>query len=139
MSFTLQKSTFVPARDYVIPLFTTCISRAVHSSQTVVTMLPSSPQVKTVYSEANGVIPALQSLGVTESARSLFIDSTTLDVGIARSVAADVIRTGAQMVDAPVSGGSSHFSLLTCTTILKWNRRYGCQSRHPILSCGRDR
>jgi 3-hydroxyisobutyrate dehydrogenase len=62
------------------------------------------------------VIPALQSLGVSESARSLFIDSTTLDVGVARSVAADVIRTGAQMVDAPVSGGSSHFSLLTRTT-----------------------
>jgi len=69
-------------------------------------MLPSSPQVKTVYSEAGGVIPALQSLGSTESARSLFIDSTTLDVEVARKVTANVIRTGAQMVDAPVSGGS---------------------------------
>ncbi|OJA19684.1 hypothetical protein AZE42_06947 [Rhizopogon vesiculosus] len=78
---------------------------AVYASQTVVTMLPSSPQVKSVYSEANGVITALQSLGGAESAYSLFIDSTTLDVEVARSVAVDVIRTGAQMVDAPVSGG----------------------------------
>lgn len=69
-------------------------------------MLPSSPQVKTVYSEASGVIPALQSLSSKESAHSLLIDSTTLDVEVARNVSADVIRTGAQMVDAPVSGGS---------------------------------
>jgi len=78
----------------------------VRASQTVVTMLPSSPQVKSVYSEANGVIHALQSLGSTISANSLIIDSTTLDVAVARTVAASVVRTGAQMVDAPVSGGS---------------------------------
>lgn len=80
-------------------------TEAVHASQTVLTMLPSSPQVTTVYSEANGVISALKSLSVAELARSLFIDSTTLDVEIARNVAAEVISAGAQMVDAPVSGG----------------------------------
>jgi 3-hydroxyisobutyrate dehydrogenase len=85
-------------------------------------MLPSSPQVKTVYSEANGVISALESLSVAELARSLFIDSTTLDVGIARNVAAEVISAGAQMVDAPVSGGTYYCCTLPphpCLTLSK--------------------
>jgi 3-hydroxyisobutyrate dehydrogenase len=72
-------------------------------------MLPSSPQVRTVYSEAGGIIPSLKSLPVATAKNTLCIDSTTLDVGVARSVARDVIQTGAQMVDAPVSGGKRMF------------------------------
>lgn len=68
-------------------------------------MLPSSPQVKTVYCDQNGIISALKGLKSTETQNSLFIDSTTLDVSVARQVAGDVILTGAQMIDAPVSGG----------------------------------
>ncbi|KAF8558489.1 hypothetical protein OG21DRAFT_1504230 [Imleria badia] len=75
---------------------------AVRSSETVITMLPSSPQVKTVYCDQNGIISALKSI---DTQNTLFIDSTTLDVGVARQVAGDVILTGAQMIDAPVSGG----------------------------------
>lgn len=68
-------------------------------------MLPSSPQVKTVYCDRNGIISALKGLKNAETQNSLLIDSTTLDVGVARQVAGDVILTGAQMIDAPVSGG----------------------------------
>ena len=68
-------------------------------------MLPSSPQVKTVYCDRNGIISALKALESTESRNSLFIDSTTLDVGVARQVAEEVILTGASIIDAPVSGG----------------------------------
>jgi len=78
---------------------------AVRSSETVITMLPSSPQVQTVYCEGHGIIPALQGLERIERETRLFIDATTLDVDVARQVAADVILTGAQMIDAPVSGG----------------------------------
>ena len=81
------------------------IGRAVRSSETVITMLPSSPQVETVYRDRNGIIPGLKGLKSTEAASSLFIDSTTLDVGVARQVAGNVILTGAHMIDAPVSGG----------------------------------
>ncbi|KAG6379147.1 3-hydroxyisobutyrate dehydrogenase [Boletus reticuloceps] len=78
---------------------------AVRSSETVITMLPSSPQVKTVYCDRNGIIPALKSLKSAETQSTLFIDSTTLDVGVARQIAGEVTLTGAQMIDAPVSGG----------------------------------
>jgi 3-hydroxyisobutyrate dehydrogenase len=68
-------------------------------------MLPSSPQVKAVYHEANGILHALQSLKRTDSERTLCIDSTTLDVDVARQVARNIVEAGAHMVDAPVSGG----------------------------------
>lgn len=66
-------------------------------------MLPSSPQVKTVYNE--GIIPTLKKLSPDLLRGTLCIDSTTLDVVVARDVAERVIATGANMVDAPVSGG----------------------------------
>ena len=69
-------------------------------------MLPSSPQVKTVYSESNGIIPALLSLPKEVAQQTLCIDSTTLDVNVAREVATRLYDAGAQMVDAPVSGGA---------------------------------
>lgn len=70
-------------------------------------MLPSSPQVQTVYLESGGIVPALKSLDRGTASDTLCIDSTTLDVVVARKVAADVIGTGAHIVDAPVSGGKS--------------------------------
>ncbi|KAG5650370.1 hypothetical protein H0H81_012457 [Sphagnurus paluster] len=76
---------------------------AILASQIVVTMLPSSPQVQSVYSE--GFLPVLRKLNPEHARNTLCIDSTTLDVTVARNVAADVISTGAEMVDAPVSGG----------------------------------
>ena len=67
-------------------------------------MLPSSPQVKSVY--FGSIIPTLQKLKNLEpSEDTLCIDSTTLDVNVAREVASSIIRAGAKMIDAPVSGG----------------------------------
>lgn len=80
--------------------------RATLFSSRIITMLPSSPQVQSVY--AGSLIPTLQRLHASPSAdTTLCIDSTTLDVDIAREVASNVIKTGAQMIDAPVSGGTS--------------------------------
>ncbi|KAI0080602.1 3-hydroxyisobutyrate dehydrogenase [Panus rudis PR-1116 ss-1] len=76
---------------------------AVIASQTVITMLPSSPHVKKVYE--GGIIPALKSLSREDAAATLCIDSTTLDVQVARDTAQEVQSLGATMVDAPVSGG----------------------------------
>ncbi|KAI0094046.1 3-hydroxyisobutyrate dehydrogenase [Irpex rosettiformis] len=81
-------------------------SDAVVASETIVTMLPSSPHVQKVYAtEAGGILPALRSLSQGDIASTLCIDSTTLDVEVARDVAKEVNKTGAMMVDAPVSGG----------------------------------
>jgi 3-hydroxyisobutyrate dehydrogenase len=78
---------------------------AVLASQTIITMLPSSPHVQTVYSQSSGIIPTLRALPEVVARSTLCIDSTTLDVTVAREVASHVVQTGAQIVDAPVSGG----------------------------------
>lgn len=72
-------------------------------------MLPSSPEVQNVYAE--GVIPTLRRLTKDQVQSTLCIDSTTLDIRIAKNVAADVVGTGAQIVDAPVSGGMFPYSM----------------------------
>jgi len=79
------------------------MNRATLASQTIITMLPSSPEVQNVYGE--GVLPTLRRLTENQARSTLCIDSTTLDIIVAKNVAADVVSTGAQMVDAPVSGG----------------------------------
>jgi 3-hydroxyisobutyrate dehydrogenase len=87
------------------------LNRAVQLSRIVITMLPSSPQVRTVYSGSAGIVPALRSLPEEVARDTLCIDSTTLDVEVARQVAYDVNQTGAHMTDAPVSGGTSPWSV----------------------------
>ncbi|KAF5330671.1 hypothetical protein D9619_005886 [Psilocybe cf. subviscida] len=80
------------------------VDEATLFSNRIVTMLPSSPHVKKVYAE--GIIPMLQQVHASKSGEeTICIDSTTLDVDVARQVAKSAIDTGARMIDAPVSGG----------------------------------
>src|SRR5438105_2908166 len=64
----------------------------------VVTMLPSSPHVRTAYLGELGVIHAV-------APGTPLIDSSTIDPLTAREVAMDAKAKGCPMVDAPVSGG----------------------------------
>lgn len=86
---------------------------------TVFTMLPSSPQVEEVYLGENGLAEALGELDEASRKDSLFVDCTTLDQGVAKEVAARMRAFGADMVDAPVSGGESclHDGLETSLTM----------------------
>ena len=95
-------------------------------------MLPSSPQVKHVYSQ---IIPVLQKLDAGLTSETLFIDSTTLDVDIAREIASSVVNTGARMVDAPVSGGTQFVRILLNIKHLQYFlfRCNWCQGRHFVV------
>ncbi len=72
---------------------------AASKAELVITMLPSSPHVKSVYSGAEGVLA-----GVTRG--TTLIDSSTIDPHTAREVAALAGAQGNPMADAPVSGGT---------------------------------
>jgi 3-hydroxyisobutyrate dehydrogenase len=74
-------------------------------------MLPSTKEVETVYLQSGGILDALKSLSRPDVEQTVVIDSTTLAVESAQKVAAQVQNTGAQMVDAPVSGGTFCFVL----------------------------
>jgi len=69
------------------------------NSKTIITMLPSSPHVQSVYLEGPECL--LEGL----SSGQLFIDASTIDPSVAREVQKAVRAKGADMVDAPVSGG----------------------------------
>jgi 3-hydroxyisobutyrate dehydrogenase len=75
------------------------IREAVATADIVVTMLPSSPHVRTVYFGEDGVLAGV-ARGVP------LIDSSTIDPHTAREVAARAAAQGNPMADAPVSGGT---------------------------------
>lgn len=76
----------------------TGIAAATSGAEVVITMLPSGKEVREVYLGANGVLSAAD-------AGALLIDSSTIDVESARTVAAAADKKGFAMLDAPVSGG----------------------------------
>jgi 3-hydroxyisobutyrate dehydrogenase len=67
--------------------------------EVIITMLPSSPHVRSVYQGENGVL-------ASTTPGTLLIDSSTIDPHTARDVAMDARAKSLNMVDAPVSGGT---------------------------------
>jgi 3-hydroxyisobutyrate dehydrogenase len=68
-------------------------------AQVIITMLPSSPHVQSVYLNGEDSILAGAKPG------QLYIDSSTIDPEVARSVQKALLEKGIFMIDAPVSGG----------------------------------
>ena len=67
-------------------------------SELLVTMLPSSSHVESVYLGAGGVVETLAS-------GRLAVDMSTIDPSVSRRVGEALARRGARFIDAPVSGG----------------------------------
>jgi 3-hydroxyisobutyrate dehydrogenase len=74
------------------------IAATVAGAEAVITMLPEGKHVCEVYLHAGGVLDSA-------APGALLIDSSTIDVESARTVAAEAAKRGFDMVDAPVSGG----------------------------------
>jgi 3-hydroxyisobutyrate dehydrogenase len=77
----------------------TSAALAADEAELVITMLPSSPHVKTVYLGNDGVLAGVAP-GVA------LVDSSTIDPHTAREVAVLAAQHGNPMADAPVSGGT---------------------------------
>lgn len=69
-------------------------------SETVITMLPDSPDVELVYAGERGVFSGIK-------AGSLLIDMSSIAPVVARRLAAEAEKRGCDMLDAPVSGGEA--------------------------------
>jgi 3-hydroxyisobutyrate dehydrogenase len=74
------------------------VAVAAANADAVVTMLPAGKEVREVYLANDGVL-------ANAGAGKLLIDSSTIDVETARTVATAAERKGLGMIDAPVSGG----------------------------------
>jgi 3-hydroxyisobutyrate dehydrogenase len=73
-------------------------AEAVATADLVVTMLPSSPHVESVYTGDGGVLAAARK-------GTLCVDMSTIDPGVSRRIAASAGERGIRFIDAPVSGG----------------------------------
>ncbi|KAJ7582573.1 3-hydroxyisobutyrate dehydrogenase [Mycena floridula] len=101
---------------------------ATHASQTIVTMLPSSPQVQEVYGRIASTLSQMK-----DAQDTVFIDSTTLDVSVAQDVAKSIQKFGAHIVDAPVSGGVTGAKAGTLS-FLVGGTESAFKLVHPILA-----
>ena len=94
----------------------------------VITMLPSSPHVRSVYTgKDTGILSGVPS-GV------MLIDSSTIDPHTSRDVAMDARAHGNNMVDAPVSGGTGGAEAGTLTFMVGGDVA-DFEKAKPILHC----
>src|SRR5262245_16985725 len=73
-------------------------AEVVAAADLVITMLPSSPHVESVYTGDGGVLAAARK-------GTLCVDMSTIDPAVSRRVAAAARERGVRFIDAPVSGG----------------------------------
>ena len=79
------------------------------STDIIVTMLPSSPHVQSVYENSAGGLLTAAKPG------TLLIDCSTIDPTVTRSLASAALGKKLRMIDAPVSGGVSGAEAATLT------------------------
>ncbi len=73
------------------------VAEAVRDADIVITMLPAGAHVRSVYADIIGKAPT----------SALLIDCSTIEVEVAREVAAKAKAAGYRFADAPVSGGTA--------------------------------
>ena len=109
-------------------------AKALHSprevaaaSDVLITMLPDSPDVQTVYCGVDGAL---------EAARPgwLAIDMSSISPRVAREVAARAAALGAEMIDAPVSGGDKG-AIAGTLSIMVGGTAAAYERALPILQC----
>lgn len=96
------------------------------ATDVLVTMLPDSPDVEAVYSGPDGAL---------EAARPgwLAIDMSSISPRVARDVAARAAALGAELLDAPVSGGDKG-AIAGTLSIMVGGSAVGFERAHPVLS-----
>jgi len=76
------------------------VAEAANAADVVITMLPASRHVESIYLGAGGVLEVSQP-------KTLFIDCSTISPDSARKLATAALKKNISMIDAPVSGGTS--------------------------------
>ncbi|KIX95867.1 uncharacterized protein Z520_08575 [Fonsecaea multimorphosa CBS 102226] len=71
----------------------------------IISMVPTSAHVQNVYTGENGVLSALKELDEEARSQTLCLDQSTIEQSVSKAVALKMREVGADMMDAPVSGG----------------------------------
>jgi 3-hydroxyisobutyrate dehydrogenase len=104
---------------------------AAREAELVITMLPSSPHVRSVYLDAEGVLAGV-ARGVP------LVDSSTIDPHTARDVAALAAKQGNPMTDAPVSGGTGGAEAGTLTFMVGATPELFAQVQPVLANMGKN-
>ena len=96
------------------------------ATDVLVTMLPDSPDVEAVYFGPDGAL---------EAARPgwLAIDMSSISPRVARDVAARAAALGAELLDAPVSGGDKG-AIAGTLSVMVGGSAAGFERAHPVLA-----
>ncbi len=105
----------------------TSAAKCAEDVDVVITMLPSSPHVRSVYLNATGILSAA-------TPDTLLIDCSTIDPHTARDVAFDARAKSFSMIDAPVSGGTGGAEAGTLTFMVGGDSQ-DFEKAKPILAC----
>lgn len=99
-------------------------------AEAVITMLPSGKEVREVYLADRGIL-------ATARPGTLLIDSSTIDVETARTVARSAEDKGLAMIDAPVSGGVAGAEAATLTFMVGGTEEAFARARPILEAMGR--
>ncbi|KAF5717643.1 3-hydroxyisobutyrate dehydrogenase [Fusarium globosum] len=77
-----------------------------HKASTIITMVPTGNHVQEVYvGKGKSVLSALKEMSQDQRADTLCMDQSTIEQSVSKAVALQLRQVGADLVDAPVSGG----------------------------------
>jgi len=107
------------------------IAEAVAGVEIVVSMVPEGRHVAEVYLGAGGVLSAA-------APGTLLIDSSTIDVATAQAVHRAAAEAGFEMLDAPVSGGTTGAENATLTFMCGGSGRAFAKAKPLLQGMGRN-
>ncbi|TOC22454.1 3-hydroxyisobutyrate dehydrogenase [Vibrio parahaemolyticus] len=107
------------------------VQQAVQGADVVVTMLPASQHVQSVYLGQDGILDSVES-------GTLLIDSSTIDPATALSVGEQAELRGISFVDAPVSGGVAGAAAGTLTFIVGGSQENFIQAKAVLSNMGKN-
>lgn len=107
------------------------VKQAVQGASVVVTMLPASLHVQSVYLGQDGILDSVD-------AGTLLIDLSTIDPATARSVGEQAEQRGIRFVDAPVSGGVAGAAAGMLTFIVGGSQENFVQAKAVLSHMGKN-
>ncbi|WP_140626892.1 3-hydroxyisobutyrate dehydrogenase [Methylibium rhizosphaerae] len=104
---------------------------AAEGAQVVISMLPASAHVRSLYLGRDGLVDAV-------APGTLLIDCSTISAAVAKEVAGAAAQRGLDMLDAPVSGGTAGAAAGTLTFIVGGGAQALERARPVLGTMGRN-
>jgi 3-hydroxyisobutyrate dehydrogenase len=109
-------------------------AEAAKDAEFVITMLPAGQHVRDVWLHQGGLVEAV----AKAERKPLLIDCSTIDVDSARVVEEAARAAGLQMLDAPVSGGTTGAAAATLTFMVGGSDEAFARAQEVLKAMGRN-